>query len=269
MKRSSLIAVLVLGLVPVAGLVVWLVHDGHFARFFSAGTRPETTVAQQEEQITRNPANAGEPGQVDPPVARGFLAVEPVALFEKPANTARVLERIPPPFVLTNSATNGWIPVRFNRSAGWVASDCVEPFTSPSGYRALLALLGNRGERSGLDAIKRTARALADCDRQTLRTSLADTITIFPPGGRNKILSRHDFSLLEIHKRILWLPDDRPLTLNTISRRARSFLKHPIMLTNTSTRSNASGLRLGLIQLGGRWLVDRILLDNTHPLLLD
>ena len=82
MKRSSLIAVLVLGLVPVAGLVVWLVHDGHFARFFSAGTRPETTVAQQEEQITRNPANAGEPGQVDPPVARGFLAVEPVALRE-------------------------------------------------------------------------------------------------------------------------------------------------------------------------------------------
>jgi len=268
MKRSSLIAVLVLGLVPVAGLVVWLVHDGHFARVFSAEAKQKATDAHPE-QSSHNPTNVRKPGQTDTPFSRGYLVIEPVSLYEKPANSARVLERISPPFVLTNSATNGWIPAQFNRASGWVASARVEHFTSQSEYRALLALLGNRGERSGLEAIKRTARALASFDRQTLRTVLADTITIIPPGTRSTIVHRDDFSGLEPHKRILWLPDDRPLTLDTLSRRARSLLKHPIMLTTDFTRSNASGLRLGLIQLGGRWLVDRILLDNTHPLLLE
>ncbi len=265
MKHTTLISVLGLGLLPVAGLVVWLVLDGQLERLFSdAASAPEGTG---HTRVVRTlPGGDRETNQ---PASSGHLALQRVPLHAQPTNTSPVLASLEAGTVITSSVTNGWIAVSCNGQRGWVDARQTEPFTSAGQHRTLTLMIKARGEPSALSAVATCARALARHDKKALASILTERVFVVPPTGRPADIARDDFVLLPEHARILWLPHDEALTLRGIGQRAARLASRPVTLASNTTTSNASGIRLGLARQSGRWLVERIILDNTHPLLLD
>lgn len=263
MKHTTLISVLGLGLLPVAGLVVWLVLDGQLERLFSDTTGGPAKTGHA--RVARTLAD----GSTNQPAASGYLALQRIPLHARPTNTSPVLASLEAGTVITNSVTNGWIAVSCNGQRGWVEARQTEPFTTAGQYRTLTLMIKTRGETSPLSAVATCARALARLDRKTLSSVLAERVYVVPPKGRPAVFDKNDFVLLPEHARILWLLHDEALTLRGIGQRAARLASRPVTLASNTTTSNASGIRLGLARQSGRWLVERIILDNTHPLLLD
>ncbi len=267
MKRTTLIGVLALGLVPVAGLIVWLAIDGQLERFFSSA--PPASSGPATSRLSQNVPFSDPSAKQSNPYTRGHLVLQQTALHEKPTNTSPVLANIEAGSVITNSVTNGWIPFTRDGRHGWIDSRNTEPFNTAAQHQALAAMIPVTGSASATESVRGLARALSRLDRTSLRSYLARTVTVAANPGQALRLGHNEIANLAPDARILWLPHDEALTLRRLARRAAGFLRQPLLMLSNTTASNASGIRFTVVQNSGRWLIDGIIVDNTHPLLLD
>jgi hypothetical protein len=201
--------------------------------------------------------------------SNGHLVLQSVPARKNPTNGSTIIHHLEAGVIITTKALSNWLPVKYNGQTLWVESKLVEPFSSRKQLEALRTMLIKRGDPSALKAVTRLAQAMSGRDRQAMILLLANPIIFEPAKGRPLNLSPDDLMELADDTRILWMPNDRALTLRILSRRAASLLRYPIILLTNCTASNASAMRFGLMQEAGRWLVERIYLDNTHPLLMD
>ena len=237
----------------------------------SLKTHPQADAKTQE----RVPASAS--ASASP---RWLVLVPRIPIYAHAAEDAPVIAWLARGKIIQANPAAGWLPVRVTieneTSNGYSPASRFEPLENAAQERMLTTGIPKRGEARAADCALRFARALADLDRETLRALSYEQITLHTPAAarqdaaawRRIVLEHGDLFALSPSTRLAWLPNDEVLTVSLLQSRARAFLRHPLILLENTSASNASGLRLGLAEIGGRWYTSALYVDATHPLLL-